>query len=207
MSDKKIKLPSLSSEQKKELLCGLAILFGICVVAAILLCGTNLLVSDTIEANVTAPVKAAMQRVLPASEYRTIESSAKAADGVSEIYEAYDGETLSGYCVISTASDYDGEVELVVAVDKEDKVIAVEIISMTGNAGVGSKVNNSNFLGQFAKKGGKITAVKSTPKGEAQIAAVSGATASSNAVTEGVNRAIEAISQLEAEKTKEAASA
>lgn len=203
---KKIKPPSLSAEQKKEMLRAALVLLAVCASCALLLSGLSLLLSARIEANTASALTSAMARVLPADEYVQVDFENKEEDKVLSIYEARSGDALLGYCVETTARDYDGEMTVCVAVDTDDKVIAVEIISMSGKNGVGSKVKDSSFLTQFEEKSGTVTAVKGMPKTEAQVSAVSGATTSSQAVAECVNHAVAAVSQIEAEKAKEAAS-
>ena len=123
-------------------------------------------------------------------------------NNVSAVYEARTGDELIGHCVHATAEDYDGEMTVVVAVDKEGAVVAVEVVSMP--EGVGTKVRDTSFLSQFVSKTGKVECVGEITD-EGQVVAVSGATASSDAVTECVNGALAAVSQIYAEKAKEAA--
>lgn len=200
----KIKLLGFWAEQKKELLSSGLIMLVICASCALLLSGVSSLLSAQIEKNSTAALMSAMQRVLPADEYVQSGFENKEEDWVLSVYEARSGETLLGYCVETTADDYDGKLRVCVAVDTEDKVIAVEIISISGKDIAGSKVNDSLFLSQFKGKSGNITAVKGTAKTDAQVSAVSGAIEASQAVAECVNHAVAAVSQIEAEKAKEA---
>ncbi len=200
----KIKPPSFWAKQKKELLSSALIMLAVCASCALLLSGLSSLLSGRIEENVTSALMAAMKRALPADEYVQSGFENK-EDKVLSVYEARSGETLLGYCVETTASDYDGEINVCVAVDTEDKVIAVEIISISGKNSAASKVKDSSFLSQFTGKSGNITAVIGTAKTDAQVSVVSGATVSSQAVTECVNHAVAAVSQIEAEKAKEAA--
>lgn len=201
MSEKEFNRPRFSAEQKKEILRASLILFAICAVCVLLLIGTNMLISQFVDDSIAAPVRAVMERLLPADEYSPVEFDFEESNGVSAVYEASSGEDFLGYCVETTAADYDGEMTAIVVVDADAKVAAVEIVSMP--EGVGTKVKNSAFLSQFVSKSGKLTAVKSAPKDDSQIAAISGATASSNAVTECVNHALSAVSQISAEKAKE----
>lgn len=194
---------SLSNEQKKGILCAATTLFAVCASAALVLSGINELVFGVIEDNTRAPVRAAMERVLPAEEYREVEFEFEEAHGVAAVYEAEGADGLSGYCVEAKAQNYDEKMTVVVAVNAEGKVIAVEVVSIP--EGADTRVRDKSFLSQFAGKGGKLTAVLSAPKGDTQISAITGAEEISKAVTECVNHAVEAVSQLEAEKAKEAA--
>ncbi len=201
----KIKLPGFLVKQKKELLSSGLILLAICASCALLLSGVSSLLSGRIEENATAALMSAMERALPAGEYVQFGFESKEEDKVLSVYEARNDETLLGYCVETTASDYDGDMNVCVAIDTEGKVIAVEIISIWGKDIDGLKVNDSSFLSQFAGKSGNITTVNGMAKTDTQVSAVSGATASSQAVAECVNHAVAAVSQIEAEKAKEAA--
>ncbi|MBQ2840166.1 MAG: FMN-binding protein [Oscillospiraceae bacterium] len=201
----KINLPSLSKEQKTELLKTSLILAAVCVSAALVLSGLFALLSAKIDRNATADMLAVMPRIFPADKYEPVEFEFEEASGVTSIYGAVTDGELLGYCVSAVSKDYDGEIELAVAVDKENKVMAVEILSISGAAGIGVKVDDEKFLGQFAGKGGKITAVKGAVRNDSDITVISGATASSNAACDAVNHAVAAVSQLEAEKAKEGA--
>lgn len=201
MSEKEFNRSRFSGEQKKEILRASLILFVICAVCVLLLTGTNMLISKFVDDSIAGPVRAVMERLLPAEEYSPVEFNFEESSGVSAVYDAKNGEDFLGYCVETSAADYDGEMTVVIAVDADAKVTAVEIVSMP--EGVGTKVKAPSFLSQFASKSGKITAVKSVPKDDSQIAAISGATVSSNAVTQCVNHALSAVSQISAEKAKE----
>ena len=201
----KIRLPGFFAKQKKELLSSGLIMLAICASCALVLSGLSSLLSPQIEKNATAALMSAMQRVLPADEYVNTGFENKEEDKVVSVYEARSGETLLGYCVEATADDYGEEMRVCVAVDTEDKVIAVEIISISGKDSTVSKVKDSSFLSQFVGKSGNITAVRGIAKADTQVSEVSEASASSKAVAECVNRAVAAVSQIEAEKAKEAA--
>jgi len=195
-------LPPLDKEQKKELFRTALVFTAVCASAALLISGLNVLLSGTIEKNLNAPRYAAMGKVLAAESYELLDYELEEAHGVSAMYAAKNGEEIIGYCAEVTAADYNGEMAVVVGVNTEYKVTAVEILQMPD--GVGTKVRSSQFLSQYAAKSDKLTAVLGTPKDDTQVSAISGATASSKAVTECVNHAVEAVSQIAAEKAKEA---
>ena len=196
-----ITLSELSPERKREFWVSVLSLFIVTASSALILSGIYSLVEGVIEERREAPILAAAARVMPADRHVRSEFDTDDVNGVEAVYEAMAGDTVIGYCVHSIAEDFNGEMTVVSAVDMEGKIVAVEVVSMPD--GVGTKVRNSSFLAQFALKSGKVESV-SEVKNESQIVAVSGATASSKAVTECVNHALSAVSQIFAEKAKEA---
>jgi electron transport complex protein RnfG len=61
---------------------------------------------------------------------------------------------------------------------------------MSETPGLGSKTQDPKFLDQYRGKKGPFTVVKGSAKAEGEIVAVSGATISSKAVTNGVFEAV-----------------
>ena len=201
MNKKSLRFPKLETEQKKELVHICLVFFAVCAVCALVLSGVNQILSGVFEKNTDAPLRVAMEKVFPATEHTLVDFEFEEANGVSAVYGAYDEDKLLGYCVVTVAPDHDGEMKAVVAVDTEEKVLAIEVMSMPD--GVGIKVKAYSFLSMFKGKRGKLTVVKGQAKNDSQIAAISGATVSSEAVTLCVNRALAAVSQISAEKAKE----
>lgn len=158
----------------------ISVLTLICTCIALLLALVNDLTKDKIVENAAASRRAAVSAIFPscdAVEEHTAESG-------EIIYVAYEGGLLLGYCVNTSGSGYVGPVELMVGIDAEHKVSGIRIISISETPGVGSKVKKDNFLSQFLGIGEAVEV------GDG-VDGISGATFSSKAVTEAVNRALE----------------
>ncbi len=197
MNVKKLSLPSLDKAEKREILRIAVILFLIVGITAFVLAVVNELTYRKIDENQNEKINLAMSEVLPARSYENTGMSFEEGSGVSAIYEAKgEDDSVIGYCVQASASGFGGELDLVVGVDKGGKVTKTRIVSMSETPGVGTKASDDSFLSRFEGKSGLLTVTKGDVKQETEIAAISGATVSSRAVTQGVNAALSAVTQL-----------
>ena len=97
----------------------------------------------------------------------------------------------TGYAAEVTPSGFDGSITMMVGMDAEGKVTAIEIISHTETAGLGAVAAADNakgeaFRNQFIGMNGTLAVTKDG----GTVDAITGATITSRAVTEGVNAAL-----------------
>ena len=170
-------------------------LFSICAVAALLLGFTNKLTLPIIEERNMQANNEARQLVLPkANQFQLVSSNEyDNIDGIiSEVYEGKNGSDIIGYTIKTLPKGYGGEIELIVGISSEGKIEGINIGNMSETPGLGAKANESDFKDQFnGKNASKITVVKGGTASDNEISAISGATITSDAVTNGVNVAIE----------------
>ncbi len=112
-------------------------------------------------------------------------------EGVALVLDA-DGNPV-GYSVEAKAGGFGGDVEVMVGYNLLGEVIGVNVIAHSETPGLGAKAAEDTFLKQYAGQTGKVTL------GEG-VDAISGATISSNAVTEAVNAATETLHAVLSEK-------
>lgn len=97
-----------------------------------------------------------------------------------------------GYQIDTMVVGYGGPMEVSVAINTEGKVVGIRIGAHTETPGLGAKITEESFLKQFIgldmAKGVRV--VKGTPK-EGEVAAITGATISANAVGAAVKQALE----------------
>lgn len=112
----------------------------------------------------------------------TIEEALLAVDG--------DGNVLG--CVISStsANGYGGDITLSVGVDVDNVITGMKVTSMSESPGFGSHCQDEDFQAQFKGLSGEITYTSSGKTKPNEIDMISGATFTSNAVTEAVNGAL-----------------
>ncbi len=110
-------------------------------------------------------------------------------DGVQEIYHAYDGGQELGYCVRVSIPAFVGEISLLIGVDYSGAVTGVAVISQNETKNVGDKVFQEEILGQYVGKSGTIHS--------STIDGITSATITLDALTQGVNRALSVVQQLE----------
>lgn len=112
------------------------------------------------------------------------------ADTVDEVMKALDtsGE-LTGYVITVTSSEgYGGDIQFSMGVSLDGTTNGISFLSIGETAGLGMRANTDDFKNQF--KGKKVPAFaysKSGASADNEIDALSGATITTNAVTNGVN--------------------
>lgn len=170
-------------------------LFAICAIAALLLGVTNQITAPVIEQRNIQANNESRQIVLPnASEFSKIsDSEYENIDGiVSEVYKGKSGSDIVGYTVKVLPKGYGGDIELIVGISANGTVTGVNIGNMSETPGLGAKASETSFKDQFSgKPASELTVIKGSASGENEISAISGATITSSAVTNGVNVAVE----------------
>lgn len=104
-----------------------------------------------------------------------------------------DGNNSIGYVMSVTAHNgYGGDITIAVGISSEtDKITGMQVLSQSETAGLGAKCTEEEFQNQFNGKSasGSIEYVKGGASSDTEIDAISGATITSNAVTDAVNAA------------------
>lgn len=120
------------------------------------------------------------------------------ADGVviDEVYEFSDNGEFSGIVALVTSTEgYSGDIQLTVGIEMKSKsnkvgeVCGIDFLSINETPGLGMNAKDESFISQFYGKS-EVLAVSKNAVSENQIDAVSGATITSEAVTDAVNAAI-----------------
>lgn len=160
------------------------ILSLICLVAAGLLAGVNSLTNPKIIAQALTEEEASLKEVIPEGEY----FEAVKKDDTILYYKAHDKDArLVGIAFKASGKGYSSDIETMVGMTPEGKILRIKIISQAETPGLGSRVAEDTFTGQFADKNiANLT----------DIQAVTGATISSKAVIEAVTKKAEEIKAL-----------
>ena len=123
-----------------------------------------------------------------AQEY--LEHAGYPNESILEVLEAKDASgSLAGYVLsVVTHEGYGGDITISMGIGSDGTVKGVEILSISETAGLGMKATEDEFKKQFAdKKVAKFVYSKTEVKEEFEIHALSGATITTNAVTNAVN--------------------
>lgn len=167
------------------------VLLSICLVTALLLGVVNSITKPKIDAIQAEKIRAAMSQVLAADEYLPIQLQ-KDLQGVQSVSEARAAGGTLGYVVQVTASGSQGEIQMMVGVDMENRVTGVSVIKHSETPNIGTKVVvDQSVLDRFIgmdHSNGEIT----VNSGANRFDGVSGATVSSRGVAAGVNIALTA---------------
>ena len=170
----------------------------ISAVAALLLALTNSVTASTIaqrneQANAEAR-KLVLESAQDFEQVKDVKTDNSKGVEVSEIYEAKDasGNTV-GYTLKVLPSGYGGTIELMVGIDSaKGQVSGINVVSNSETAGLGAKSTDPEFSDQYKGKPlEELSVLKNGTPGDAEIKAISGATITSTAVTNGVDAAIE----------------
>ena len=161
-------------------------LFLITTIVAGLLGLVNYVTADTIAEQIAQKAENAMRQVLEADGYEPLDVPEESA--VTAAYRAGD----RGYVVRVAPNGFGGAIDMMVGVDVSGAVTGVAIVSQSETASRGANCTREDFRAQFTGKTGTL----SVSKDGGEIEALTGATVTSRAVTEGVNTALEFVQEV-----------
>lgn len=161
-------------------------LFLITTIVAGLLGLVNYVTADTIAEQIAQKAENAMRQVLEADSYEPLDVPEGSA--VTAAYRAGD----KGYVVRVAPNGFGGAIDMMVGVDVSGAVTGVAIVSQSETASLGANCTREDFRAQFTGKTGTL----SVSKDGGEIEALTGATVTSRAVTEGVNTALEFVQEV-----------
>lgn len=114
--------------------------------------------------------------------------------GIEEVLEvkSTDGKNIGFVATVYSDEGYGGRVKISVGYNtKEKKLNSIKILDAQETAGLGAKISEEDFYGQYSEKTkSPLKLVKGYKNAEDEIVAISGATISSTAVTNSVNAAL-----------------
>ena len=122
------------------------------------------------------------------------------AQSIEEIMRAEDesGETLGYAFTVVTSEGYGGDIQFSMGVQNDGTLNGISILSIGETAGLGMNADTPAFKDQFVGK--QVEQLKYTKNGATQddeINAISGATVTTNAMTNGVNAGLCAFRVME----------
>lgn len=166
------------------------ILMTIASIAAAALSLTNQITSPRIEEYKRAEERRALGEVLPeATEFKEVQR-----DGYT-FREGYKDGQVVGVAVTVTVPGYGGDIYMMVGIDRSYRIAGVKVLSHSETPGLGARITEIRrgeerpwFLGQFRGKHRDQLFLK---RDNGAIDAITAATISSRAVTEGVREALE----------------
>lgn len=121
------------------------------------------------------------------------------SDEITDVQEALDGEgNVMGYVITVMAKDASqANITFSVGITGDGVVNGYSITDISETPGLGDKAKNEEFYSQFeGKQVEQFTVVKQTPAQDSEIEAISGATITSRAMTNGVNACLTYFTQV-----------
>lgn len=183
----------------KEMMKNTGILLAITLVAGLLLGIVYQITKEPIAAQEEKAKQAACQEVFADASFESMEVKkpdesfwAEAGYGQETIDEVMSAKDASGNPVgyvitVTTKEGYGGDIRFMVGIRLDGTVNGISILSISETAGLGMRAEEV-LKPQFANKNvEKFEYTKSGATSENQIDAISGATITTNAVTNGVN--------------------
>lgn len=170
------------------------VLLIITSIAGLCLGGVYKITKEPIRQQTIKKNNEAMQAVLPTAEaFAVKEVDIEGGSLVTEVNEGKKGDDLQGYAIKVTNDGYGGKIKLMVGISKDGVLQGMTILEHTETPGLGANATKPEFKDQFKEKASETTleVVKTEPSADNQIEALTGATITSNYVTEAVNSAIE----------------
>lgn len=167
-----------------------AILFVIAAIVAAALAGVNQITKPIIEQKNAEKTLAAISAVLTGGG-----ESIPFSDETGTVKAVYKGE--NGYAVQVAPQGFNGTIDLMVGIDLHGAVTRISVISQSETAGLGAVCAAETsageaFRAQFVGASGSVAVTKDG----GEIDAITGATITSRAVTNGVNAALECVHKL-----------
>lgn len=173
-------------------------LFLITAVSALCLAFINKITAPVIAENQKVVIENTQRELIPEADTFIDDDilSLVEINNVEACYKAIKDDKVIGYIVTVVSKDgYGGDIRLMVGIDSNSQITKVKITETHETAGLGLKASDPEFIDQFVGRSSKLSVVKNiapTSEGE-DIAAISGATVTSKAVTNAVNTALEAV--------------
>lgn len=192
----------MAGKQKNEFVQLGGVLCAITLVVALCLGGVNAITVEPIAKQNQLKTENALAQVMDA-ESEVVEvpegTTATTDAGTSvDIYAAYkmtkDGEHV-GYCVEVGPTGFGGPVDTMVGISNDGTITGISVISAAGETpGLGANSKTPEFQEQFA--GQPADGTVAVAKDGGSITAITGATITSRAVSEGVNAAVKFVAEL-----------
>ncbi len=161
------------------------ILTVICAVMTLALAGTNELTKMQIaEAQLEVARQSRMVALPDAEEFTETDAG---------YYKGMSGGSVVGYVFEISSAGYGGAVNVMTGISADGNITGVVILSQNETPGLGANILKDDFTAQY-KQGVPergLEVIKNQAAGEGEIEALTGATVSSTAVTNAVNRAVE----------------
>ena len=165
-------------------------LFVITLVASVLLGVVSAVTAEPIAIQEKLKEDNGMAAVLPAaSAFEIVDEPTEGL--VRKVSKGMNDEGDCGYVVSAYPSGFGGEITLMVGIDLSGTVTGVRILSLSETPGLGAKATEPAFYEQYTGKTDMPLSVTKSAPGSNQIQAITSATITSAAVTDGVNAAYE----------------
>ena len=130
----------------------------------------------------------------------SLDSEGYKAQSIDEVVDAVDasGNSLGYVITVITSEGYGGDIKFSMGIQADGTMNGISILSISETAGLGMRANTDEFKSQFVGKNtDQIVYTKNGASADNEIDALSGATVTTNAMTNGVNAGLCAFRVME----------
>lgn len=166
------------------------ILLLICACVAGIVSFVFTLTIDAYEANLEAEINNALAGIFEVVDGDQFSSAVVEENSEYTLYEVVKNGEKS-HCIQITGKGFGGDMSIMIGYNPDKTISGVSVVSHAETPGIGSKATDPLHLGQYQGKTGSLTISKKA--GECDVDAISGATISSKAIHEAINRANEIV--------------
>lgn len=165
------------------------ILFLITAICVGILSAVNQITKPIIMANEIQAEELEMKKlIMEAESFEVIENIDD--EQIKKLCIAKKGNECMGYVLRMAPNGYGGAIKILIGIDVQGKVKGISILEHAETPGFGANAEKESFTGQFVERKTPLQVSKEIPK-EDEIQAITGATITSMAITNAVNRASE----------------
>lgn len=175
----------------KELAAPVLALGLVCLIVTSLLALTNYFTAPVIANAGGDKANASRLVVLPEGD-RFVKTELEA----EHIAEAYRAENGAGFAITARVTGYHGEITVMFGVNSAGEITGVAVLEQSETQGLGERITSDEYKSRYIGKSGTLVTVKGSAANENEIAALTGATASSSAMTTAANAVLAAYEQL-----------
>jgi electron transport complex protein RnfG len=159
---------------KKDYVMPILVLSLLCLIVSWTLAFGNSLTQPVIEESAARRAEAARKDIIPAADEFELLHVEGLPKTVTEVYRATNN---SGFIFVVTSSGYGGEILLICGITPDGKVIKTATLAQNETKGLGTPIFEEPHAGQY--RGRHKDSIE-------DVAAISGATISSNALKRGI---------------------
>lgn len=178
----------------KDILKPAIVLFIITAVAAAILGAVQSITEPAILAQTKKTQAEAMQQVLPDAEsfeeMNGLDFSTSAVPIVS-VNKGLKGGEVCGYVVNVQPGGFGGIVDTMVGISLDGTLTGLKVLTHSETPGLGAKATDPSFYEQYTGKQPELEVIKAGNANDSQIMAITSATITSSAVTDGANAAFQ----------------
>ena len=174
----------------KDIVKPAVILFIITAIAGALLGTVQAVTAPAIEEQIIKTENLAMQEVLSDADSFEILKDAKYEGTVSKVNKGLAGGEEVGYVISVAPSGFSGAIGLMVGISTDGTLQGIKVLTHAETPGLGALATEPSFNEKFAGKTEfPLAVIKNGEPKENEVVAITSATITTKAITDGVNEA------------------